>query len=91
MSRWRGVYGENYKTEAESHDMKKPLTNADCIRSLTDKELAEIFASDFTSEKIPFCKNTPECDKILDSGEIIPESMCVDCALDWLKKEVKHK
>ena len=64
------------------------MTNGDRIRQLTDDELAKIIASEFTSELVPFCKNYKKCDAILDSGKIIPEEMCIECALEYLKEEV---
>lgn len=69
----------------------KPLTNSDRFRRMSDEEIAKILVSDLIGEKIPFCKNKPECDSILDSGECIPESMCAVCAIDWLRKEPTHE
>ena len=83
-SKTEAVAAWNRRAQPEN----KPLTNSDRFRRMSDEEIAKILVSDLIGEKIPFCKNKPECDKILDSGECIPESMCVECALDWLKKEV---
>lgn len=69
-------------------DCKKPKTNADRIRSMSDEELAELFYSFHNLEdKIKFCKNKTECDNILDSGKEIPNALCKQCLVDWLRSE----
>jgi len=67
-------------------------TNADHIRSMTDEELATILYSVFNIDdlKIPFCKNKPECNELMDADKEIPESMCLRCMLDWLKRPYKE-
>lgn len=77
------VCGDCYYSTALN---KNAATNADRIRGMTDEELAEIIAAEPTAEKIPFCKNKPECDAMLDADLEIPESMCAACVLDWLKR-----
>lgn len=64
-------------------------TNADRIRSMTDEELAQILVSEPIAETIPFCQNKPECERLLETASGIPESMCVECALDWLQQPVE--
>lgn len=67
------------------------LSNADRIRSMTDEELAVIIAAEFTSEQIPFCKSKPECEKLLDEDKDIPEEMCVECVVEWLRQPAKEE
>ena len=73
---------------------KKVETNADKIRGMSDEELADkIFAMDEPLKFVlPFCensKNNEKCNEILDSGELIPDEMCKQCLLEWLKKKVE--
>lgn len=49
---------------------KKPQTNADRIRSMTDEELAELLYSLQTKDLDGmFCKNEDKCTEMIDSGE----------------------
>ena len=66
------------------------MTNAEKIRATSDEELAAVIVLEPMGEKIPFCQNKPECDKLLDEDRDIPEEMCAKCMLDWLKQEVKE-
>lgn len=60
------------------HHKLKPLTNAGQIRAMTDEELAEFIGRDPMYDICPNnCHETPEKD-------------CAECALDWLKQEVKE-
>lgn len=53
---------------------KKPQTNADRIRSMTDEELAEVlFGSCIEHMDVDECSH--------------PEEACKSCVLDWLKAE----
>lgn len=54
---------------------KKPITNADRIRAMTDEELAEFMS------QIPSCPPP-------DNRECPAE--CEDCWLEWLKQEVRE-
>ena len=65
-----------------------PKTNADRIRSMSEKELAVLLYSVFgvDDQKIAFCKNKAECNAMLDADEDIPEAMCLQCLMDWLKQ-----
>jgi len=55
-------------------DQKKPQTNADRIRSMTDEELAEVlFGSCIEHMGVEECSH--------------PEESCKSCVLDWLKAE----
>ena len=40
------------------------MTNAEKIRSMSDEELAAVLVLEPMGEKIPFCKNKPECYKL---------------------------
>lgn len=75
-----------FKARHEKAGKSCPLTNADHIRALTDEELAKIITDDVDFETIPFCRNLPECDAMLDAGESVPAEMCLQCALEWLRK-----
>lgn len=55
-----------------------PKTNADRIRSMSDKDLAYWYFNEF------FCK-TPYCRK----EECYEDTPCEECLLEWLKEEVK--
>ena len=59
-------------------------TNGDKIRAMSDEELAEIIDSFGLDDEIHFCKSTPECNAILDSGGTIADEMCKKCCIDWL-------
>jgi hypothetical protein len=55
----------------------KPITKADCIRSMTDEDLAEFIGHDPMHD---ICPNN--CDDDLDRP-------CKVCALDWLRQEAE--
>lgn len=69
----------------------KPKTRADKIRSMSDEELADyiIFIGANIEEKIPYCKSTPQCTEILDSGRIVPNGMCRECLVKYLQSEAE--
>ena len=80
MDRDSGVVG------AFLRDCKKPKTNADRIRSMSDEELAELFYQfESLSDKLKYCKNKTECEDILDEGTI-PDNMCKKCLVEWLQE-----
>lgn len=55
-------------------DQKKPQTNADRIRSMTDEELAEVlFGSCIEHMGVEECSH--------------PEEACKSCVLEWLRAE----
>lgn len=63
-------------------------SNADCIRKMTDEELAAFcMALRFGDGAIPFCKNKKDCTDLLERKKRIPREMCEQCMLDWLRKE----
>jgi len=57
---------------------------------MTDDELAKFTASECWTEQNNFCQQKYECDAIL-SINTIPEEMCEQCALDWLKMPARGK
>ena len=59
-------------------------TNGDKIRDVSDEEMAEFILANGLDDEIHFCKSTPECNAILDSGRAITHEMCRKCVLDWL-------
>lgn len=62
--------------------LKVGVTNADRIRAMSDEELAELlYGIDGR-----YCHNDPECGKLLDLDEGIPEEKCKDCVLRWLQQ-----
>ena len=66
------------------------MTNADRIRAMTDQELAKALMKANDGELyIRFCKETPECNELLESGEI-PEEWCLGCMVDWLQRPVEE-
>lgn len=81
-------------TDAEvvSHCLRGPckqqqLSNADRIRAMSDEELAEkLYRFCDIEEQVGYCKNLPECEKLLDTEDGIPEKRCIGCLLYWLKQ-----
>ena len=63
-------------------------TNADRIRSMSEEELAVLLyrVLGVDDQKIAFCQNKAECNALLDADEDIPEPMCLQCLMDWLKQ-----
>ena len=62
------------------------MTRADKIRSMTDEEMAVILEGGQAGEF--FCRNSKECQTMLDQNAEIPTEMCVACALRWLREEL---
>ena len=56
---------------------KKVVTNADTIRNMTDEQLAEFLAYDADA----YCGKVP--------GGSCCFKNCLQCAMDWLKKEAE--
>lgn len=69
------------------------MTNADRIRSMNDEELADamIMLDVRSGKEIPFCINHKKCTDMLDAGETIPDEMCRQCLIGWLRKEEKRE
>lgn len=57
-------------------------TNVERIRTMSDEKLAQALYNGLDAR---FCKNLPECEKLLDSDDGIPEEKCIGCALTWLR------
>ena len=60
---------------------RKPMTNADRIRSMTDEELAVVIAWPYLASP-PWCSEHTTCPYINEDP-----TPCDNCALDWLKQE----
>lgn len=60
---------------------RKPQTNADKLRAMSDEELAA-YIDEHTAEAM-WCNNPP-----LDCPQ---DRECVDCILDWLRKEASYE
>lgn len=71
-------WGSPITTNKSERVVKKPETNADRIRSMTDEELAEWMAK-YCERKTVFCPNF---------GAHDCQESCEQCWLDWLKQEV---
>lgn len=75
-----GICGIGINGEREYYT-RKPITNADKIRALTDEELADFLDRwemgdiDYSKTFCDLCKGQYDCHN--------------DCLLDWLKKEVE--
>ena len=63
-------------------------TNGDKIRAASDEKMADFIIKNCLDDEIHFCKCTPECDAILNSGRAITHEMCRKCVLDWLHQPV---
>lgn len=75
---------EDFPEVCEHWSPKKPLTNADIIRAMTDKELASWIA---LKVECLWCPAKPQGGKC--PPRLNPKIGCVDAVLDWLKQEVK--
>lgn len=64
-----------------AYEERKPMTNADRIRAMSDEELAEMLSR---SGKY-FCCDTTKCDPRSERCDYGDE--CYDCWLDWLRQE----
>jgi hypothetical protein len=75
----------NYSNACCSEQPNSDLTNADCIRMMTDAELANYLREMAVS---PSC--TGKCHNDFDLfGEL--RTFCQDCWLDWLRRRVDHE
>ena len=63
--------------ELDLYEEKKPVTNADRIRAMSDEELAEWLSDMHDAVTCP------------NNGAIDCNPSCKRCWLDWLKQEVK--
>jgi len=62
----------------QSYEQKKPQTNADRIRAMSDEELAEVLNKSVCDY---YCNYTSECTL---------GTSCEQGILEWLKSEVKE-
>jgi hypothetical protein len=68
-----------------------PITNADRIRAMSDKELAKMLSGFcILDSPIPFCQNLPECEDLLDTEDGVPEEKCIGCLLNWLQQPAEE-
>jgi DNA-directed RNA polymerase subunit M/transcription elongation factor TFIIS len=70
--------------EYEEKPFMPPQTRADRIRAMSDEELAKCLLT--VDDDCKYCKNLPECDKLLDTPEGIPEEKCLGCLVEWLRE-----
>ena len=70
----------------EEHQPKS-MTNGDRIRAMSDEERVDCLIQFAELDcRIGFCLNLPECEKLLDTEDGIPSSMCKKCLLKWLQQ-----
>lgn len=67
--------------EIKQQQQRKPKTNSDCLRAMTDEELARWIAE--TSNCSDWCILNELCQTKPDNES------CISMWLDWLKEEVK--
>ena len=67
------------KEVCEQHNLRVPIINADCIRSMSVEEMAEAFAN-----ACPEDDTVNRCCQYSAKGG----RGCYDCWLDWLRQEV---
>ena len=68
-----------------------PQTNAARIRAMSDEELAKtLYRFCDLEERVGYCKNLSECEKLLDTEDGIPEQRCICCLLEWLRQPAKE-
>lgn len=67
-------------------------TNADRVRSSSDKELADFIKNilEMDGGMCSFCQNKKECGELLGRDEPIPEEWCDKCILEWLRKPAEE-
>ena len=63
---------------------RKPMTNADRIRQMSDEELAVVIAWPYLASP-PWCSEHTTCPYISED-----HTPCDKCALEWLKEEVSE-
>ena len=68
--------------------VKKPMTNADRIRAMTDEELAEFFGRQ-KYRRPTFDGWLPLCYYVM-GPRMCHEDGCKKCWLDWLRQEVEE-
>lgn len=69
---------------------EKKMTRIEKLRSMSDREIAElILKGDMENISIAdkACRLLDECDDLVDADEGIPAENCIDCILQWLHGE----
>ena len=70
---------------------RKPITNADRIRAMSDEELVQYIGHDLKPCPPPYYENHFEGCMVDDMPEeLITNKECDKCWLEWMKKEVKN-
>ena len=62
---------------------RKPITNADRLRAMSDEELAEFFTPFYYDGPKFYCPAQAD----VGEGECAAKSDCRQCWLDWLRQE----
>jgi hypothetical protein len=75
---------KNYPPYLDYPKERKPQTNADRIRAMSDEELAEMIAETIDCS---VCKSLPHSES--DECPSHPHQACDDFWLDWLKSPVE--
>lgn len=66
---------------------EQKLSNADCIRAMSDEELATMLNRFAEGEDAPhYCRSLPECDADMEADNLIPLERCQACLLHWLRQ-----
>lgn len=82
-----GVAHENCPECGGRGFVEAEMTISDKIRTMSDEELAVFWNEHYDD----FCQSKTECSEYINEGREIPESWCVACALQWLKKSAEVK
>lgn len=85
--RYPGEFAVGSECHRFNEEVESLFTNADHIRSMSDEELMELF---YRGVDIMFCTNKPECIELLHTEDGVPEGMCKECAMEWLKQPHKE-
>lgn len=93
---WWKVYGTNTKSITHWMPMPEPphkgLSRGDLIRRMDDQELARYLYEVENSDLIcKFCQNKPECERLIDADDGIPEGNCIDCLVMYLQQPVNEE
>lgn len=76
------------KTADMNAPMRKPMTNGEKIRAMTNEELSKFLMEILDDgQNIPFCKNLDEC---FDNADSITKAQCMACMMAWLQQPVKE-
>ena len=69
-------------------DVGPVITNGDKLRkfaNMPDEVLAQrLLEIADVAEKIPFCKDLPDCQKLADESKPVPADKCLQCLINWL-------